>query len=154
MRLVYRLPVMIAFAGLAICAAHAQTSDTPSFAGPFGVFDTNHDGTVSLAELNAGLKARFAALDTDHDGMLNGDEAAVENDRLLDASTAATPLFDWNGDGFIDFNEYSATWKSLFAQLDRNNDGVLTQSEANAAAPSSDGSAPAAQTGKRSRHRQ
>jgi hypothetical protein len=47
-----------------------------------GFLDTNADGKVELSELRgnyAGLKSRFAELDTDHDGSLDAKELAAAN---------------------------------------------------------------------------
>jgi hypothetical protein len=93
-------------------------------------YDANHDGTLTRAELEAGLKADFAAADTNHDGRLDPDEARAVNEQRWsrNASTTST-LVDWNQDGFVDFNEFAGTARSLFAQLDRNGDGMLEPKE-------------------------
>ena len=93
-------------------------------------YDANGDGTITRAEMEAGLKKEFDAADTNHDGKLDADEAAVVNAQRWDAdkSTAST-IVDWNQDGFIDFNEFAGTARSLFADIDRNNDGQLTPDE-------------------------
>ncbi len=100
-------------------------------------YDANHDGTVTKAELEAGLKADFAAYDTDHNGCLNAEEVrAINEQRLNDQGSTATPLIDWNQDGCVDFNEFAGTARSLFIQLDRNEDGKLDPKEINPNAPS------------------
>lgn len=93
-------------------------------------YDANHDGTLTRAEMEAGLKADFAAADTNHDGKLDPDEARAVNEQRWssNASTTST-LVDWNQDGYVDFNEFAGTARSLFAQLDRNGDGVLEPKE-------------------------
>ena len=143
------------FLGLGAAAqGWAQPAPEDSFTGPLARFDTNHDGTISLAEMNAVLKADFDKVDRNHDGQLNGSEISAENDRRAEADANATLLFDWKGSGFVDFEEFAAPMHTLFAQLDRNKDGVLTQSEADRAPASSDGSAPAQSSGRGSgRHR-
>ncbi len=134
--------------------ARAQPApDDQSLTGPLARYDTNHDGTVTLAEMDAVLKADFNALDLDHDGQLNGSEISVENDRRAEADPSATLLFDWKGRGFVDFAEFSAPMHTLFAQLDRNKDGVLTQREADSAPADSGGAAPAQSQGRSGRHR-
>jgi len=126
--------------------AWAQPDDN-SLTGPLARFDTNHDGSVSLAEMDAVLRADFGSLDHNHDGALNGSEMAEENDRRSQADPSATLLFDWKGSGFIDFDEFAAPMHTLFAQLDRNKDGVLSQREADSA-PADGGGAAAPSQGK------
>jgi Ca2+-binding EF-hand superfamily protein len=93
-------------------------------------YDANKDGTLTRAEMEAGLKAYFAALDKDHSGTLTAAEASAENERRYkEDSTQYSPLLDWNQDGAIDFNEFANTARSLFDQLDRDHDGELSPSE-------------------------
>jgi Ca2+-binding EF-hand superfamily protein len=134
--------------------ARAQPApDDQSLTGPWARYDANHDGTVTLAEMDAVLKADFNALDRDHDGQLNGSEISAENDRRAEADPSATLLFDWKGSGFVDFAEFSAPMHTLFAQMDRNKDGVLTQHEADSAPADGGGAAPAQSQGRSGRHR-
>jgi Ca2+-binding EF-hand superfamily protein len=93
-------------------------------------FDSNHDGTLTRDELIAGLKADFAAHDTHHNGCLDADQARVINQERVDEDqSTATPVMDWNQDGCIDYTEYSAAPYSLFDQLDLDHDGKLTPKE-------------------------
>lgn len=93
-------------------------------------YDTNSDGTVTRAELEAGLRQNFWQADTNRDGRLDPDEAAAANQRriALDQSTAM-PLIDWNRDGFIDFQEFATGVRSQFQQLDLDGNGEVTISE-------------------------
>jgi Ca2+-binding EF-hand superfamily protein len=93
-------------------------------------YDANKDGSVTRAELDAGLRAEFAAADTNHDGVLDPDEVRVVNAaRIQSEGTTASPLIDWNQDGHVDFEEFAAGPRTLFGQLDRNGDGVLSPDE-------------------------
>lgn len=99
-------------------------------AGMILKYDANHDGTLTRAELIAGLKAEFASHDTNHNGCLDGDQAAAINQARVDADqSTATPVMDWNQDGCIDYTEFSAAPYSLFDQLDLDHDGKLTPKE-------------------------
>src|SRR4051812_30651005 len=92
--------------------------------------DANHDGTVTRAELIAGLKADFAARDTGGKGCLTPDQAAQINQERVEADqSTATPVMDWNQDGCIDYTEFSAAPYSLFDQLDADHDGKLVAKE-------------------------
>lgn len=100
-------------------------------------YDANHDGTVTKAELEAGLKAEFVAADTNHDACLTPDEvAAINEKRIQEQGSTSTPLIDWNQDGCVDFNEYAGTARSLFTEMDRNEDGKLDPKELNPRAAS------------------
>ena len=95
-------------------------------------YDANHDGSVTRAEMDAGLKADFARADTNRDGRLDEDEVrAVNKQRWSDDASTASPLVDWNHDGTVDFEEFAATERSLFDQMDANGDGILTPDELN-----------------------
>jgi Ca2+-binding EF-hand superfamily protein len=136
-------PICLALIFVLSSAPGAWAQQAPgdkTLTGPLARFDTNHDGSVSLAEMDAVLRADFNALDHNHDGALNGSEMAEENDRRSQADASATLLFDWKGSGFVDFDEFAAPMHTLFAQLDRNKDGVLSQREA-ASAPADGGGA-------------
>jgi Ca2+-binding EF-hand superfamily protein len=72
-------------------------------------YDANKDGTLTRAELIAGLKAEFATHDTNHTGCLPEDEvAAINQERVNQDQSTATPLIDWNHDGCLDYSEFSA----------------------------------------------
>jgi len=99
-------------------------------------FDTNNDGTVTRAELEAGLRQNFWQADTNRDGRLDPDEVAVANQRRIDLDqSTAIPLIDWNQDGYVDFSEFAAGARSQFEQLDLNGDGQVTIDEFRHAPP-------------------
>ena len=88
------------------------------------------DGKVTRAAMEAGLRKDFDAADTNHDGMLEPDEMRAVNDKRWNEDRAATsPLVDWNHKGYVDFNDFAATARSLFDQMDTNGDGVLSPKE-------------------------
>jgi hypothetical protein len=92
--------------------------------------DGNSDGTVTREEMEAALKRQFDACDTNHDGRIDMREMQVENDRRFRAfGTGASPLIDWNQNGFIEFDEFATTARSMFAELDKNHDGKLDTNE-------------------------
>lgn len=103
-------------------------------------YDANHDGTLTRAELLAGLHAEFNAYDVNHSNCLGPDQVRAINEmRVQQDASQATPLVDWNQDGCIDFNEFSGNTLSLFDTLDTNQDGQLSPQELNAAAPRTPG---------------
>jgi hypothetical protein len=93
-------------------------------------YDANKDGSITRAEMDAGLRAEFAAADTNHNGVLEIDEMRVVNaQRLSSEGSAASPLIDWNEDGHVDFHEYAGSAHAIFDQFDADEDGVLTPDE-------------------------
>lgn len=93
-------------------------------------YDANHDGIVTKEEMEAGLKADFAAADTNHDGCLDPSEVRIENERRLARDgVQASPLVDWNLDGCVDAREFGNTVRSYFDLADRRKDGRVTQVE-------------------------
>ncbi len=107
--------------------------DRPDFHSPAEAmlkYDANKDGKVTRAELEAGLRAEFAAADKDHNGVLDLDEMrAVNEARVRDDSSTASPLVDFKQHGYITFDEFAAGPRSEFDELDRNGDGVLSEQE-------------------------
>lgn len=91
------------------------------------------NGVVTRGAMEKGLRADFDKLDTGHKGCLSADQVTAENERRWqeDASTAS-PLIDWKQQGCVDFEEFATTPRSLFLELDRNNDGQLTPQELSA----------------------
>lgn len=95
-------------------------------------YDADHDGRLTRAELDAGLKADFDRYDTGHTGCLNPDQvAAINAQRIREDQSSATPLQDFQQNGCVDFSEFGAAPVSLFAELDRDGDGVVTAQEFN-----------------------
>jgi hypothetical protein len=93
-------------------------------------YDENSDGVVMRQELETGLRRQYATADTNHDGKLDVKEMQAENDRRFRAfGTEASPLIDWNQDGFIDFDEFASTARSVFDDMDKNHDAKLDQNE-------------------------
>ena len=93
-------------------------------------FDGNSDGTVTRDEMEAALKRQFDVCDLNHDGRIDVREMQVENDRRFRAfGTGASPLVDWNQNGIIEMEEFATTARSMFAELDVDEDGKLDMTE-------------------------
>jgi len=134
------LPLVLALAlagcetlGLSERAPPAPRETDPDFHPTIELlsrYDTNHDGTITRAEMEAGLKAEFDAADANHDGRLDPDEThAVNEQRWSAGASTASTLVDWNQDGFVDLNEFAGTARSLFAEIDTDQDGQLSPKE-------------------------
>lgn len=93
-------------------------------------YDANQDGSITRAELAAGLKGEFDGHDTKRAGCLDPEQSgAINAARIATDLSTASPLQDWNQDGCIDLKEFSTAANSLFAQLDRNGDGAVSALE-------------------------
>ena len=89
-------------------------------------YDFDESGTLTRAELDAGLVAAFGEADRDGDSQLDAEEAGAENQRRWAAEgPAASPLIDWDGNGRIDAAEFSSTARTLFGNLDRDENALL-----------------------------
>lgn len=115
----------------------------------FAAMDTNHDGSLSLAELQAAqqrdlqraqaalrakLDAEFKRLDTNHDGQLSLQE--FEASVTVHANSTPQQIlqqFDTNHDGKVTAAEFKAPRLRQFDAADTNHDGVVTPAEAAAA---------------------
>jgi hypothetical protein len=85
------------------------------------------DGSLTRAQMEAGLKRDFNKVDLNHNGCLDENEVrAINEQRWKDEASTATPLIDFKNNGCFDFDEYAAAARSLFDQLDRDGTGKLT----------------------------
>jgi Ca2+-binding EF-hand superfamily protein len=116
----------------------------------FATMDTNHDGSLSLAEVQAGqqrdlakvqaaarakLEAQFRQLDTNHDSQLSLQEfEAVATVRANSTPQQILQQFDTNHDGKVSAAEFNAPRLRQFEAADTNHDGTVTPAEAAAAA--------------------
>jgi hypothetical protein len=108
-------------------AAQRLPAGLPASAALLLRYDANHDGAVTRDEMEAGLKADFAAADVSGDGCLDPGEVRQENQRRLTRDGAeASPLVDWNLDGCVDAREFGNTVRSYFDLADRKKDGHVT----------------------------
>jgi hypothetical protein len=93
-------------------------------------FDADKDGLITKQEMEDGLKADYAAADSNGDGCINPAEVRAENtQRLRRDASQASPLVDWNLDGCVDIREFGNTAHSYFDLADRTKDGRVSQLE-------------------------
>jgi Ca2+-binding EF-hand superfamily protein len=90
--------------------------------GRFAAIDTNHDGTLDLAEVQHAAKALFNRLDTDHKGTLSWRQLR----RRLSAAQFAGAA---DKNGRLTKEEYLAVVERRFKAADADHDGTLTPAE-------------------------
>jgi hypothetical protein len=126
----------------------SKTQYLANVQGEFGELDTNKDGTLTGAEIDAArAKALATAVDRRADEMMaeldsdkNGSLSRAELVRGLKPSREPGPApvlaMDGNKDGKVTSAEFKSGMEARFARLDGNKDGVITQAELRTAAPS------------------
>jgi hypothetical protein len=117
----------------------------------FAAIDTNHDGSLSNAELateqqkemqqarsalNQQLSAKFKQLDTNKDGQLSVQEflAAAPALRTAEGPDQIRQRLDTNKDGKVSLDEFRTPEAAKFDKADANHDGTVTPAEMKAAA--------------------
>jgi len=130
-----------AFAGLALAAALTsgcstnKTLEPNAPASQFARADTNHDGKLSLDEVNVYIVNQvFDSRDANHDGRMTAQEWAAGDPARL----AQFEKRDANGDGIVTKEEalaYGRKYglaKKIMAEADKNHDGFLEPDEVEA----------------------
>lgn len=94
-------------------------------------FDANADALVTRAELEAGVRRGFEAIDTGKAGTLGYIAFADWAERFLGDRNALPSPFetDSDGDNRISLPELHAKLGEFFTRYDRNKDGTLTRAE-------------------------
>ncbi len=118
-------PVSTILSLLALSAAPFVLSPVPrAFAADaLSVADTDKDGSIDKAELDAAAGAQFDKLDKDKDGTLTKAEVGK---RLSKADFAAA---DTDNDKTLSKDEYTAAAEKDFAAADADNDGKVEAKE-------------------------
>jgi len=128
------IPLIAVLAGCSSPPRHPEHQEAPWHPATaiLTKYVTEADGSLTRAQMEAGLRADFAKADYKHLGRLDDEEVrAVNQQRIATDQSTASPLVDWNHDGYVDFDEFAAAPRSLFDQLDRKGDGKLTPAELN-----------------------
>ena len=94
------------------------------------LYDTDGDGKVTLAEINADQARMFTALDVDGDKSMSVDEIRRRGRSLqIFRTTTLFDLLDTNGDGKLSVAEIQAPSKRWFKRYDKNANGILEDDE-------------------------
>ena len=94
-------------------------------------FDSDGDGRTSRAELDAGVRRSFAAIDSAQAGAIGYIAFADWAERWLGDRNALPSPFEVDGDGDnrITLAELQAAFARIFARLDVDKDGFVTRKE-------------------------
>ena len=94
-------------------------------------FDTDSDGRTTRAEMQAGVRRGFGAIDTGNSGSIGYIAFADWAERWLGDRNALPSPFevDGNGDNRITLAELQAAFARVFARLDVDKDASLSRKE-------------------------
>jgi Ca2+-binding EF-hand superfamily protein len=119
----------LAVIGLAAGIAVAAQAMTPGMQEHFRAFDSDHNGRLSVAELDAAAAQIFARADADHDGSLT-----VAELRALHGSHGGAPMAH-EGAGPpapMSLAAFQAHLRAMTTRADANRDGEISMEEAEA----------------------
>lgn len=139
------LALTLAFGAAAQAAPHGQSEFVTDY-------DTNKDGSVTLAEYNAVRETRLKAMDVNADGRVSEDEYVGEYAARLEAELAASTavadakesvrerqmkqahvrfnVLDSDKNGDLTAAEFNASGARAFGEHDGDGDGVVKAGEA------------------------
>ncbi|HWK34944.1 hypothetical protein [Sphingomonas sp.] len=143
----YLIAVALGATAIGGVAIASQSTAPAATAGHPMRGDANGDGRLTRAEFLAGAEARFARIDTNHDGVLSRDERRAGFRAMRPMPGRAMPMgmqrggiggrmlagLDADGDGRISRAESDASAARQFQALDTNNDGRIDAAERKAA---------------------
>lgn len=105
----------------------------PRWMGPMNLidtFDTDKDGKVTQAEIDAARKAQVAKYDTNGDGVLSLEEYQVLwMDAMRPMMVRQFQFNDADGNGSITVEEFTVRFENIVRDRDRNGDGALMADE-------------------------
>lgn len=110
-------------------------------------FDTNKDGKVTHDEFNKTLAHEFAAATKGAPTMTLDQYAAIHLKDLRDQAGEDFHRIDWNGDGKITADEYMASERDRFEQMDRDGTGEISCSSSRGSRQYGDSPAPSRRSG-------
>ncbi len=94
--------------------------------GLLGAFDTNKDGAVTQAEINAARGGNLTKFDKNADGKLSVEEyGALWLDAMRTDMVRQFQGHDTDGDGVVTGDEFNARFKDTVARADTNKDGKV-----------------------------
>ncbi len=130
---------LMAGLGGALAMADEQDEGPAPGARMLERFDSNGDGEISQAEVDAYRAARFAEMDSDGDGLVSQEEATAYREqkraeRRARRGQSGFDRLDVNGDGYLSLDEIDARPGPRIMRLDTNNDGVVDAAELEAGA--------------------
>lgn len=134
------LGALLATSAMAQMGQGGEEGHGPMLGEMFAGIDTDSDGKITLEELEAHRTAMFTAADANGDGVLNAEELAAHHAAQMEATMAERSArmierHDNNGDGSLSVDEMGAgPIEDRFAVIDTDNDGAISQEEAEAAA--------------------
>jgi hypothetical protein len=139
---------VVTIAALPVASQTSSAPRTDRTAGLLNHLDTDHDGFLSAAEIDAFVTTRFDRLDRDGKGYLTIDDFEARQRRALERATdkrraaierslprveAAYRILNKAGDGRLTKQEYLAASHARFAAADTDGDGKLSLDELRAA---------------------
>ena len=93
-------------------------------------FDTNGDGNLTQAEIDAARAARFGQFDADGDGRLTlGEYEALWLDAMRERMVDGFQRLDDDGDAVVTAEEFTDPFAALVERMDRNDDGMLNSDD-------------------------
>ncbi|MBB5209613.1 EF-hand domain-containing protein [Chiayiivirga flava] len=143
------LPALIA-SGLAFAVvgtAVAGPHRDHDRAGMAAKLDTDGDGKIEVADVEANAAKRAADIDTDRNGTITATEVLAHQDRQrLAMAERRLAKLDSNGDGVVSTDEFAGGQSDRVAKLDADSDGVISRDEFRAGRHDRRGRGPGAPT--------